>query len=109
MASLAPNDIRNLILLGHSGCGKTTLVKLLYRFYDVNSGSILIDGHDIKHFHQESLRSELSIVPQECVLFDDTIYNNIAFSKPGATRKEIRTSTTLIFRVGNNLLCPLWR
>jgi ATP-binding cassette subfamily B protein len=76
-------------LVGHSGSGKTTLVKLLYRFYDVNSGEILIDGKNIKEFEQESLRSELSIVPQEGILFDDTIYNNIAFSNPKATRAEV--------------------
>ena len=76
-------------LVGHSGCGKTTLVKLLYRFYDINSGEILIDSKNIKNFKQESLRSELSIVPQECILFDDTIYNNIAFSNPNASRDDV--------------------
>lgn len=76
-------------LVGHSGSGKSTLIKLLYRMYDLNKGLIKIDKKDIKDFKQESLRSELSIVPQECVLFDDTIYNNIKFSKPGATRQEV--------------------
>jgi ATP-binding cassette, subfamily B, heavy metal transporter len=76
-------------LVGHSGSGKTTLVKLLYRFFDVNKGEILIDGENIKNFKQESLRGELSVVPQEAVLFDDTIYNNIAFSRPSATKKEV--------------------
>jgi ATP-binding cassette subfamily B protein len=76
-------------LVGHSGCGKTTLVKLLNRFYDVNSGEILIDGKNIKNFKQESLREETGIVPQECILFDDTIYNNIKFANPKASRKEI--------------------
>mgnify|MGYP001612020935 CR=1 FL=1 len=80
---------RKVALVGHSGSGKTTLVKLLYRFYDVNGGRILIDGKDISDFKQESLRSELSIVPQECVLFDDTIYNNIAFSNSSASRKDV--------------------
>jgi len=78
-----------IALVGHSGSGKTTLVKLLYRFYDLDSGKILIDGQDISDFKQESLRSELSIVPQEGILFDDTIYNNIAFSNPKATRQEV--------------------
>lgn len=87
--SLVINPGEKIALVGHSGCGKTTLVKLLYRFYDLDSGSILIDGHDIRHFRQESLRSELSIVPQECILFDDTIYNNITFSKPHANRAEV--------------------
>jgi len=83
-----PNN-KKIALVGPSGAGKSTVVKLLYRLYDVDEGEILVDNKNIKEFKQESLRSELSIVPQECVLFDDTIYNNIAFSKPGATRKEI--------------------
>ena len=87
--NLKINKNEKVALVGHSGSGKTTLVKLLYRFYDVDKGEILIDGKNIKDFKQESLRSELSIVPQECVLFDDTIYNNIAFSNPKASRKEI--------------------
>jgi ATP-binding cassette subfamily B protein len=78
-----------IAFVGHSGCGKTTLIKLLYRFYDVKKGAILIDGKDIEEFKQESLRSEMSIVPQEAVLFDDTVYNNVAFSAPKASRKEI--------------------
>ena len=76
-------------LVGHSGSGKSTLVKMLYRLYDVNEGSILIDGKDIKDFKQESLRAEMSIVPQECMLFDDTIYHNIKFSKPHASHEEV--------------------
>lgn len=80
---------KKIALVGHSGSGKTTLVKLLYRLYDVNSGSITIDGEDIRNFKHESLRSEMAIVPQECVLFDDTVYKNIAFSNPRASRKEV--------------------
>jgi len=80
-------------LVGPSGCGKSTLIRLLYRLYDPQDGAIYIDGKDLKQFKQESLRSELSIVPQECVLFDDTIYNNIAFSRPGATKKEVLQAT----------------
>jgi len=78
-----------IALVGHSGSGKTTLVKLLYRLYDVQKGKILIDGKDIRDVKQESLRGELAIVPQECILFDDTIYNNIAFSRPSASREEV--------------------
>ena len=62
---------------------------MLNRFYDVNSGEILIDGKNIKEFKQESLRGETGIVPQECILFDDTIYNNIKFANTKASRKEI--------------------
>lgn len=76
-------------LVGHSGCGKTTLINLLNRLYDVDSGEILIDGKDIRNFKQESIRGETGIVPQECILFDDTIYNNIKFADPKASRKEV--------------------
>lgn len=80
---------KKIAFVGPSGSGKTTLIKLLYRFYDVSSGRVLIDGEDIRDFKQESLRSEMSIVPQECILFDDTIYNNIAFSNPSASKEEV--------------------
>ncbi len=80
---------QKVALVGHSGCGKTSLIKLLYRFYDIKSGKIKIDGINIKNTLQESLRSEMSIVPQEAILFDDTIYNNISFAKPSAKRKEV--------------------
>ena len=76
-------------LLGPSGCGKTTLVKLLYRLYDIDKGQILIDGEDIRNVKQESLREEMSMVPQECILFDDTIHNNILFSNPKASRRQV--------------------
>lgn len=87
--SLKIKSNEKVALVGHSGCGKTTLVKLLYRFYDVDSGEVLIDGKNIMDVKQKSLRSELSIVPQEAILFDDTIYNNIAFSNLLATREEV--------------------
>ncbi len=83
-----PKD-HKIALVGHSGCGKSTLVKLLYRLYDVQNGEILIDKQNIKDIKQDSLRSEMSIVPQECILFDDTIYNNILFSNPKAIRKQV--------------------
>ena len=87
--NLKIRENEKVAFVGHSGCGKTTLVKLLNRFYDVNSGEILIDGKNINDFKQDSIRSETGIVPQECVLFDDTIYNNIRFADPGASRKEV--------------------
>lgn len=87
--NLKINRDQKIALVGHSGSGKSTMVKLLYRLYDVDKGSITIDGIDIRDVKQESLREEMSIVPQECVLFDDTIYNNIAFSRPNATREEV--------------------
>lgn len=87
--NLKINKNEKVAFVGHSGSGKTTLVKLLYRLYDVDSGKIIVDGRDIRDFKHESLRQEMSVVPQECVLFDDTIYNNILFSRPNATRKEV--------------------
>ena len=75
--------------VGHSGSGKTTLVKLLYRLYNLNKGDILIDGKNIDQFRQETLRSEMSVVTQEAILFDDTIYNNIKFSNPRASREDV--------------------
>lgn len=87
--SLKLKKNEKVAFVGHSGCGKTTLVKLLYRLYDVKKGEVLIDKKNIKNFKQESLRGELSIVPQECVLFDDTIFNNIKFSNPKASKEEI--------------------
>jgi len=80
---------KKVALVGHSGSGKTTLIKLLYRLYDVDSGSIEIDKINIRSFKQEALRRELSIVPQECILFNDTIYNNILFSNPTSSKKEV--------------------
>ena len=80
---------KKIALVGHSGCGKTTLIKLLYRLYDLHSGRILIDGEDIKDFTKKTLRTEMAIVPQECALFDDTLFNNIKFSKPNASRREV--------------------
>ncbi len=76
-------------IVGPSGSGKSTLVKLLFRLYDVNNGEIFIDDQNISKVKQESLRNEMSIVPQDAVLFDDTIYNNIKFSNPKATRKDV--------------------
>ncbi len=87
--NLKVNQNQKVALVGHSGSGKSTLIKLIYRLYDLENGEIKIDGMNIKEVKQESLRAELSIVPQECVLFDDTIYNNILFSNPKASRKEV--------------------
>ena len=84
---ISPNE--KVALVGHSGCGKTTLIKLLYRLYDTDQGEVIVDKKNIKDFKQESLRSELSIVPQEAILFDDTIYNNILFSNPSAKREHV--------------------
>ncbi len=76
-------------VVGHSGSGKSTLSRLLFRFYDVNSGSITIDGQDVRNVTQASLRSAIGIVPQDTVLFNDTIEYNIAYGKPGASKDDI--------------------
>ena len=76
-------------VVGHSGSGKSTLSRLLFRFYDVNSGSLTIDGQDLRNVTQESLRSAIGIVPQDTVLFNDTIEYNIAYGKPGASKEQI--------------------
>ncbi|WP_342118271.1 ABCB family ABC transporter ATP-binding protein/permease [Pseudoduganella sp. OTU4001] len=76
-------------VVGHSGSGKSTLSRLLYRFYEVNSGSITIDGQDLRDVTQNSLRHAIGIVPQDTVLFNDTIEYNIAYGRPGASKDEI--------------------
>lgn len=81
-----------LAVVGHSGSGKSTLARLLFRFYDVTQGSILINGHDIKHITQKSLRSMIGIVPQDTVLFNESIYYNIAYGRPDASEAEILTA-----------------
>lgn len=76
-------------LVGHSGAGKSTITALLNRFYDVQKGQILIDGQDISRVTQESLRKNIGLVMQENTLFNDTIYNNIAYARPGAKRADV--------------------
>jgi ATP-binding cassette subfamily B protein len=76
-------------VVGHSGSGKSTLSRLLFRFYDVNGGSITIDGQDVRAVTQESLRKAIGIVPQDTVLFNDTIEYNIAYGRPDASKADI--------------------
>lgn len=83
-------------LVGHTGAGKSTIAKLLVRFYDVRSGRITIDGHDLREVTQASLRSQLGIVPQEGFLFAGTVSENIAFGRPGATRAEIEKAARAV-------------
>jgi ATP-binding cassette, subfamily B, heavy metal transporter len=79
-------------VVGPSGSGKSTLARLLYRFYDVGQGSITIDGQDIRKVTQSSLRQHLGIVPQDTVLFNDTVAYNIAYGRPSATQSEVETA-----------------
>jgi len=76
-------------VVGHSGSGKSTLSRLLFRFYDIQSGTISIDGQDLREVTQASVRAAIGIVPQDTVLFNDTIEYNIGYGKPGATKEEI--------------------
>ncbi|MEI7843224.1 MAG: ABC transporter ATP-binding protein/permease [Gallionellaceae bacterium] len=76
-------------VVGSSGAGKSTLSRLLFRFYDASAGSITIDSQDIRSVTQTSLRASIGIVPQDTVLFNDTIYYNIAYGRPSATREEV--------------------
>jgi ABC-type transport system involved in Fe-S cluster assembly fused permease/ATPase subunit len=79
-------------VVGHSGSGKSTLARLMFRFYDLdraNGGAITIDGQDIRDVTQDSLRASIGIVPQDTVLFNDSIYYNIAYGRPSASRDEV--------------------
>ncbi|GGG32017.1 ABC transporter ATP-binding protein [Pontibacter amylolyticus] len=80
---------KTIALVGPSGGGKSTLADLIPRFYDPTAGSILIDGHDIRDYTTESVRDKIGVVTQESILFNDTIFNNIAFNKTDATEEEV--------------------
>ncbi|MDG4562955.1 MAG: ABC transporter ATP-binding protein/permease [Candidatus Competibacter sp.] len=84
-----------LAVVGASGAGKSTLARLLFRFYDVTSGRILIDGQDIRDVTQYSVRAAIGIVPQDTVLFNDTLYYNLAYARPDASREEIATAARM--------------
>ena len=79
-------------VVGPSGAGKSTLARLLYRFYDVGGGRITIAGHDIRQLTQDSLRRAIGIVPQDTVLFNDTVAYNIAYGRPGASQAEVEAA-----------------
>jgi ABC-type transport system involved in Fe-S cluster assembly fused permease/ATPase subunit len=91
---------QTVAVVGPSGSGKSTLARLLFRFYDAQQGRITIAGQDIRAVTQSSVRQAIGIVPQDTVLFNDTVEYNIAYGRPGASRAEVRpppaprTSTT---------------
>jgi ABC-type multidrug transport system fused ATPase/permease subunit len=87
---------QTVALVGATGAGKSTLAKLVARFYDPQQGSVLIDGHDLRDVTEHSLRSQLGIVPQESFLFSGTIRDNIAFGRPGATDDEVRDAARAV-------------
>ncbi len=80
---------QRIALVGSSGSGKSTIGRLLFRFYDINGGSIRIDAQDIRDVTQTSLHQSIGVVPQDTVLFNDTVYYNIAYGRPDATRDEV--------------------
>ncbi len=84
-----------IAVVGHSGAGKSTLARLLFRFYDVSSGAILIDGQDIRGVTQDSLRAAIGVVPQDSVLFNDSIYYNLSYGRPDASRAEVREAAQM--------------
>jgi ABC-type transport system involved in Fe-S cluster assembly fused permease/ATPase subunit len=86
---------QKLAVVGPTGSGKSTLSRLLFRFYDVTQGAVRIDNTDIRDLTQHSLRAAIGVVPQDTVLFNDSIYYNIAYGKPGATREEIEYAARL--------------
>ncbi len=83
---------KTVAVVGPSGAGKSTLARLLYRFYDVGGGRITIDGQDIREVTQASVRQAIGIVPQDTVLFNDTVEYNIAYGRPGASRAEVEAA-----------------
>ncbi len=87
----------SIALVGANGCGKTTLLGLLPRFHDPDHGSILIDGHDLRMVNLRSLRQQIGMVTQETVLFDDTIYNNIAYGSRGAKPEDVEAAAHKAF------------
>jgi ABC-type transport system involved in Fe-S cluster assembly fused permease/ATPase subunit len=86
---------KTVAIVGPSGAGKSTISRILYRFYDIKSGSVTIDGQDIRDVTQESLRSIIGIVPQDTVLFNDTVRYNIAYGRIGASEAEIQEAARL--------------
>jgi len=83
---------KTVAVVGPSGAGKSTLARLLYRFYDIQSGAISIDGQELRSVTQSSLRAAIGIVPQDTVLFNDTVEYNIAYGRPGATRADVEAA-----------------
>jgi ATP-binding cassette subfamily B protein len=82
-------------VVGHSGAGKSTLSRLLFRFYDVTAGRVLVDGQDVRSVTRDSLREVIGIVPQDTVLFNDSILYNLAYGRPDASREEIEAAARI--------------
>jgi len=93
--SLTVRPGQTVAIVGSSGAGKSTISRLLYRFYDVTKGRILIDGQDIREVKQNTVRAAIGIVPQDTVLFNDTIFYNISYGRPSATPSEVEEAARL--------------
>ncbi len=86
---------KTVAIVGSSGAGKSTISRILFRFYDVAGGSVRVDGQDIREVQQASLRAAIGVVPQDTVLFNDTIYYNIAYGRPDASREEVEQAARM--------------
>jgi ATP-binding cassette subfamily B protein len=86
---------KRVAIVGPSGAGKSTISRLLFRYYDVGGGAVEIDGQDVRDVAQTSLRAAIGIVPQDTVLFNDTIYHNIAYGRPSASTEEVERAARL--------------
>ncbi|MGP2491848.1 ABCB family ABC transporter ATP-binding protein/permease [Mesorhizobium sp. PUT5] len=86
---------KTVAIVGPSGAGKSTISRLLFRFYDVQEGAVLIDGQDVRDVQQESLRAAIGMVPQDTVLFNDTIAYNIRYGRPGASEEDVQRAAQL--------------
>jgi ABC-type multidrug transport system fused ATPase/permease subunit len=92
--TIAPGD--TLALVGPTGAGKSTIVKLLARFYDPREGRVLVDGHDLRDVTTRSLREQLAVVPQEAFLFSGSVLDNIRFPRPEASLEEVRRVARIV-------------
>jgi ATP-binding cassette subfamily B protein len=86
---------KTIAVVGPSGAGKSTISRLIYRFYDVTSGRVTVDGQDVRDVTQQSLRAAIGMVPQDTVLFNDTIAYNIRYGRPDATDEEVRAAASM--------------
>jgi ATP-binding cassette, subfamily B, heavy metal transporter len=86
---------KKIAIVGPTGSGKSTISRLVFRFYDATGGHVLVDGHDVREYRQHDLRAAIGVVPQDTVLFNDSIYYNIAYGHPGASKEEVEHAARL--------------